>query len=292
MHRLFLHNDEMRDAAFPSLAAGQVGLLSGWGVFTTIRIYDGQMFCWDRHWSRMKRDAQRMSVPFPQHPDRLEEQLYKLIESNEALNATLRVVVVRNRGGLWEGPGQSRDFDVIAFTSPVNAWPEWVKLDLVPNGRFAASEFAGTKYISWSENLARYERAHLKGLDDALLLNERGEVAECTSANILVAHGHRVSTPPLSSGCLGGVTRAVLLEEIQVSGLEISERVLLPADLASADEVFITSSTRELLPVSHIAGINIRAQRDVCDWLQSAFSSWIKQYFAHRKQPVVKGSKF
>src|SRR6202030_1940844 len=112
------------------------------------------------------------------------------------------------------------------------------------------NEFAGVKYLSWSENLTRYERAHEQGFDEVVLLNERGEVAECTSANIFVAKGDSVFTPPLSSGCLPGVTRALLLEEIDVPGLSVSEKVILTADLESADEVFITSTTRDLMPVA------------------------------------------
>ena len=98
-----------------------------------------------------------------------------------------------------------------------------------------------------------------------MLLNERGEVSECTSANLFAvfkgaAQGDRVLTPPLSSGCLPGVTRAVLLEELRVSGLVVEERVLLPADLESADEVFLASTTRELLPVVSIEGLRIHAE--------------------------------
>ena len=73
---------------------------------------------------------------------------------------------------------------MIAFTVDMVRWPDSVKLGLVPDGRHAASEFAGTKYISWAENLTRYERAHEQGLDEVILLNERGEVSECTSANV------------------------------------------------------------------------------------------------------------
>ena len=102
-----------------------------------------------------------------------------------------------------------RAFDIVAFTAPLNNWGDAVKLGIVPQARHAASEFAGTKYLSWSENLTRYERAHEQGFDEVVLLNERGEVAECTSANIFMVQGENVFTPPLSSGCLPGVTRAL-----------------------------------------------------------------------------------
>jgi branched-chain amino acid aminotransferase len=210
----------------------------------------------------------------------------RLIDANHAFNATLRIYIVRDRGGIWEGPGQAREFDVIAFTADVNRWPEAVRLGLVPQGRHAASEFAGTKYLSWSENLMRYERAHEQGLDEVLLLNERGQVAECTSANIFVARGDRVWTPPQSDGCLAGVTRGVLLEELQIPGLDIREKTILPPDLESADEVFITSTTRELLPVASIEGLHIRSEHAIRDRLQQAFSSCVKEYTAKRRKPI------
>jgi len=161
MHRYLLHNDEIRDTGAQDLSAGQVGLLNGWGVFSTIRVYDGVMFAWERHWNRMHTDAGRMRVPFPPDRDWLEQRLQRLLDANlphssPAWNATLRVAVIRNRGGMFEGPGPMREFDVVAFTADVNRWGDSVKLGLIPNARLAASEFAGTKNLSWSENLTWY----------------------------------------------------------------------------------------------------------------------------------------
>lgn len=288
MHRLLLHNDELRDTGENIVSPGQVGLLNGWGVFSTIRVYDGVMFEWDRHWARMKRDAAKMRVPFPSEPEWLEQRLYRLIDANHAHNATLRVVVIRNRGGMWEGPSSSaRAFDVVAFTAEVNAWGDGVRLGIVPNARHAANEFAGTKYLSWSENLTWYERAHEDGFDEVILLNERGEISECTSANIFTVDGSRVWTPPLSSGCLPGVTRMLLLDTIRVDGLEIGEKTLLPADLEAADEVFLTSTTRELLPVFSVDGLSIRRAQSVMDRLRQAFTAYASRYVAAHPRPVV-----
>jgi len=287
MHRYLLHNDEIRDTGAQDLSAGQVGLLNGWGVFSTIRVYDGVMFAWERHWDRMRIDAGRLRVPFPPARDWLEQRLHRLIDANKAFNATLRVAVIRNRGGMFEGPGPMRDFDVVAFTADVNRWGSTVKLGLIHNARYAASEFAGTKNLSWSENLTWYERAHEQGLDEVVLLNERGEVAECTSANIFAAKGEQVWTPPLNSGCLPGVTRALLLEEIRVPGLRIGEKTLLPADLEAADEVFITSTTRELLPVVSIVGLHIRPGGRVREQLQQAFTAYVESYIASRKRADI-----
>ena len=287
MHRFLLHNDEIRDAGDRIVSPGQVGLLNGWGVFSTIRVYDGVLFAWERHWARMQRDAVRLRVPFPESPEWLEHGLQRLIDANQAFNATLRVVVVRNRGGMWEGPAESREFDVIAFTADVNPWGESVRLGMVPNARHAASEFAGVKYLSWSQNLTWYERAHEQGLDEVILLNERGEVSECTSANVFAVQGSRVWTPPLSAGCLPGITRTILLEEIHESGIEIGQKTLLPKDLEDADEVFISSTTRELMPVISIQGLKLRSGRSMTDRLQSAFAQYVQRYVAPRKRPVT-----
>jgi branched-chain amino acid aminotransferase len=294
MHRYLLHNDDIREAGDHDLAPGQVGLLSGWGIFSTLRVYDGVMFAWERHWKRMQTDALRMRVPFPAEPQWLESRLQRLIEANQqeqpnhVLNATLRVVVVRNRGGIFEGPGITRNFDVIAFTVDPVKWPASMKLGVVAHGRHAASEFAGTKYISWAENLTRYERAHEQGLDEVVLLNERGEVSECTSANIFIveAGGNRVWTPPLSSGCLAGVTRAVLLEEVKIPGVTIGEKNLVPADLSAADEVFVTSTTRELLPVASIESLAMNRGSKTLPLLQRAFSESVVNYVNARRNPI------
>src|SRR5271168_4439710 len=150
MHRLLLHNDMILDAHEKSLSAGQVGLLNGWGVFSTLRVADGVLFAFERHWERMHRDAAKVHVPFPNDPSEMKSQLLRLVEANSAWNATLRVMVVRNRGGLFEGPDLGREFDVIAFTADLNPWGTSVRLAMKPFGRYAQNEFTGTKVLSWA----------------------------------------------------------------------------------------------------------------------------------------------
>ncbi len=287
MHSYLLHNDEIRPVADRCLSPGQVGLLNGWGVFSTLRVYDGVLFAWERHWARMQRDAARMLVPFPADPEWLEERLHRLIDANQAWNATLRVCVIRNQGGMWEGPAATRDFEVIGLTADVCNWGEGVRLGVVPHARHAANEFSGAKILSWSQNLTFLNRAQQRGLDEVVLLNERGEIAECTSANLFIVTKGKVLTPPLASGCLPGATRAVLLEEIRLPGLSINEKTLLPDDVESADEVFITSTTRELLPVHSIEGWEIRTSRETRDRLSEAFRAFVGEYVASRRRPVA-----
>ena len=129
-------------------------------------------------------------------------------------------------------------------------------------------------------NLAWLESAQSRGFDEAILLNERGEVAECTSANIFIANGGQVWTPPLSSGCLPGITREVLLGGIHVPGIEIGEKTLLPADLECADDVFITSTTRDLLPAVQIEEKKVGRSARARQALDRAFSEFVSCYVA------------
>ena len=283
MHRFVLHNEEIRDASDKLLAPGQVGLLSGWGVFSTLRVAGGVLFAFERHWARMRKDAAALRVPLPPDPELVRRKLLELVEANQAFDATLRVVVVRNTGGMWEGPGVGRSSDLIALTSATKEWGSGVRLCYTPHARYAAGEFAGAKILSWAMNLTWLEKAQIRGFDETILLIHRGEVAECTSANLFAAEGDRVWTPPLSSGCLPGVTRELLLHEIHVPGYRIEERALAPADLERADEVFITSTTRNLLPVVEIEGRAIRHSGPACAALQTAFAAYVDAYVACSK---------
>lgn len=279
VHTHVLHNGKVQEAGVRLIAAGQTGYLNGWGVFSTLRVASGSLFAFERHFARMERDAHRFHVPFPFSAAELQSALDLLIEANHAQDAVLRVAVVRNRGGSFEGPAIERESDLVAFTAPLNAWGSAVRLSYVPNARFAASPFAGAKITSWSENLTWYEEAHRDGFDEVILLNENGEVSECTSANIFAIQGTHVYTPPLAtSGCLPGVTRAILLEDIHPAGITIVEKALTPSELEASDCVFITSTTRDLLPVSSIDHYPVRQKTEVLESLRKAFAAFRQTY--------------
>lgn len=288
VHALLLHNGEIRDTREPLLKPGQVGYLNGWGIFSTLRVSDGVLFAFERHYARLQRDSARMRVPIPYSSDQLESLLMKLIEANRAYNATLRISIVRNTGGMFEAPDQTAQVDLIAFTAPLRKWAQAVRLCYVPHARHGASPFAGAKITSWAQNLTWYEDAHERGFDEAILLNEFGQVSECTSANIFAVFGKEIVTPPLStSGCLAGITRAVLLEEIRLPGYQIGERELSPSELEMADQVFITSSTRDVLPVAEIENVPLPQSPELLTQLRAEFVQYRESYVArssHRKQ--------
>jgi branched-chain amino acid aminotransferase len=258
--------------------------MNGWGVFSTIRVCDGVLFAFPRHYARMQNDARRMRVPFPYSSSELEAHLEKLVKANNAWNATLRVALVRNRGGIFEGTQIERDCDLVAFTADIARWGEGVRLTYVANGRLGTSPWAGAKITSWVENLVWNEGAREKGFDEVVLLNEKGEVSECTSANIFAVFGNRVVTPPLATaGCLPGVTRALLLEELAVPGLHFEEAVMTPADLEKSDASFITSTTRDVLPILEIDGKPMPQNAPLLAKISGSFGEHRARYVAAHK---------
>ena len=284
LHQYVLHNDQIQESTGLCLSPGQVGLLSGWGVFSTLRIAGGVPFAWERHWARIQRDAAALHVPLPQDSEQVRRLMLRLVEANRAPNCTLRIAIVRNGGGMWAGPSNGRPCDLIGLTADSRHWGDGVKLSYVREARHAASQFTGAKILSWAMNLTWLESAQAQGFDEVILLNERGEVAECTSANLFIANGNHVQTPPLSSGCLPGITREVLLGEIHAPGIRVEEKALLPGDLEAADEVFITSTTRDLLPVFQIEEKKIGRSDHTRQTLARAFSEYVKAYVAAHKE--------
>jgi branched-chain amino acid aminotransferase len=135
------------------------------------------------------------------------------------------------------------------------------------------------KVTSWLNNVWSLHEAQAAGFDEVVLLNERGEVAECTAANIFCVREGRVLTPPLSSGCLAGITRSVMLEIGPRAGFDVEERALFPADLYTAEEVFISSTNRNIIPVTEINGHQTTAKSwPVTDALEAAFVRYTREY--------------
>lgn len=285
MHPHVLYNDRIVPATEPILRPGQLGLLAGWGVFTTLRIYEGVPFAFERHWNRITRDAGKINVSLERfRRDTVRSELLALIEKNESFEASMRLCIFRSEGGVWEGPGAGYESDLVAFSIPVKDFKQRVKLSVTEQGRHAASPFAGTKTLSWSHNLTMVETAQKAGFDETILLNERGEVAECTSANIFAVIDGQAYTPPLSSGPLPGVTREVMLTELDTNGAALEERVLTLDDLYRAEEVFITSSTRELIPVEQIGGRPLGATEwPVMQQILTQLRAYVQAYTAANK---------
>lgn len=252
MHPFVYHNDRLLPLSEVRLSPGQAGLLHGWGVFTTMRVYDGAPFALDRHWNRLARDAEKIQLPLTHTQEAVGDALRELIAANRVHTGCIRIYFVLNKATLWHSDESMPRVDLIIYSIDLPTRVGPTQLTVMVNGRHAANPLTGTKVISWLNNVWHVERAHRQGFDDAILLNERGEVAECTASNVFCIQDGSVSTPPPSSGCLCGITREILLEIAPIGGIPIVERTLSVDELLDSEEVFISSTTRHVQPVARI----------------------------------------
>ncbi len=283
IHRHIFHNDKIVPVDQARLSPGQAGLMNGWGLFTTMRIFQGEAFAFERHWRRLDKDAERIRLPFPFDPGEVRMHLRELIAANQVVEGTARVYMIYNNVGFWRSEEPQPAVDLILCTAGLPSHPGVARLSIAEHGRHAASALSGVKTTSWLNNVWHLAEAQKAGWTEVILLNERGEVAECTSANIFCVKNDVVFTPLLSSGCLEGVTRSVLLEIAPRVGVQILERTLTTVDLFSADEVFITSTNRTLLGVSEIAGHKYSTVSGIqVQKLERAFDFAMREYVTQR----------
>lgn len=283
IHGYVVHNGKLLKIEQVRLSPGQAGLLNGWGLFSTLRVIEGVPFAFERHWKRLQKDAHRTHCPFPFAEETVRAQLHELIRKNDVKHGSARIYMIYNKAGSWRSDENFPEVDLILYTAPSPAFREPARLGIREHGRHAASPLAGVKVTSWLNNVWNLYEAQQSGFDEVVLLNERGEVSECTAANIFCVKNGAVITPPLDSGCLEGITRSVLLEIGPKAGVDVIEKTLRPEDLFSSDEVFISSTNRTLLGISEIAGHAFAAAPGpITVKLEHVFAAYISDYVARQ----------
>jgi branched-chain amino acid aminotransferase len=284
IHRYIFHNEEVRPVEKIRWSPGQAGLVCGWGLFTTVRIVEGEAFAYERHWRRLEKDAATIRLPMTYSGAKVRVQLQEVIRANKVKEGCARIYLVWNSVGFWKSDEKMPEVDLVITSADLPHYPDSMRLTVREQGRHAASPLAGVKTISWLNSVWAVAEAQREGFDEVLLLNERGEVSECTAANIFAVKKDKVVTPPLNSGCLEGVTRGVLMEIASDAGTSVVEQTLRLDDLYAADEVFVTSTNRNVIGVSEIAGhkIGTGAIGPETKRLDDVFEAYVGDYI-HRR---------
>jgi branched-chain amino acid aminotransferase len=283
IHANIFHNDCLLPIEKARLSPGQAGLICGWGIFTTLRISRGEAFAYERHWRRLEKDGAITRLPMPYAAAKVRVHLHEVIRANKVSEGAARIYLVYNNVGFWQSDEPRPQVDLIITTAGLPEYHEPVRLGLREQGRHAEAPLVGVKTISWLPNVWAVAEAQKEGFDEVVLLNERGEVAECTAANIFAVKNNKVLTPPLSSGCLEGVTRGILFEIAPEAGYSLLEQTLRPDDLYSADEVFISSTNRNLIGVGEIVGHKIAsAPGTLTRRLEETFAAYVEDYVSRR----------
>jgi branched-chain amino acid aminotransferase len=249
------------DAATARVHAVDHGITVGDGVFETCKVADGVPFALTRHLARLARSAAALRLPMPDD-DELRRAVDETLSAHEQAEGRLtfgrlRITLTGGAGPLGSdrAPGVRT---LVVAVAPATPWPGRIVVATVPWARNERSAVAGAKTTSYAENVVALDYAHARGAHEAIFANTRGELCEGTGSNIAVGVDGVLVTPPLSSGCLSGITRELLLEWAAKEGLPVEERALPLEILADAEDVVLTSSTRDVQRVAVVDGRELR----------------------------------
>jgi branched-chain amino acid aminotransferase len=230
-----------------AVSAFDHGLTVGDGVFETLRVYGGTPFALRRHLDRLARSAAGLGLPLPDR-GAVERACAEVVAAAGLAEARLRLTVTGGPGPLGSprGPGPPTLLAAVGALAPM---APTAAVAVAPWPRNERGPLAGLKTTSYAENVVLLAWARERGAEEAIVADTRGRLCEGTGANVFLVHQGRLRTPTLDSGCLAGVTRELVLESIG------GEQVDLPLEaLATADEAFLTSSTREVQPIGSLDG--------------------------------------
>lgn len=249
MDRLIFHNDKIVEIGDARIEPQSAGLLYGWGVFTTLRIYDGAAFAPDRHWERLVRHAEKARINTALGFDAVRRAINELIAANAVEHGRARLTLLKGEAGAWRSES-SRESELLIFTSSESPRARReLTLTISPLRLHSSGPLAGVKQTSLIEHLLALEEARSRQFSEAVLINERGEMVSATAGNIFWVEGDELYTPSLATGCIAGITRGFVYDMARRMGLHLVEGGFPVQRLLDANEVFITSTAREIARV-------------------------------------------
>jgi branched-chain amino acid aminotransferase len=230
-------------------------LLYGDGVFEGIRIYDGKVFRLKEHVERLFESARHIKLEIPISKEQMIEAILSTVKANNKQNGYIRPLVTRGAGYLGLDPRKTSDPQVIIIVDDISLYPP----ELYENGMELATVSTirnhpnalnpRIKSCNYLNNILAKMEAAQAGCVEALMLNHKGEVAECSGDNIFLVKRSVLRTPPTDAGILEGVTRGAVLELARAANIPVQEQALTRHDLYAADECFLTGTAAEVIPV-------------------------------------------
>jgi 4-amino-4-deoxychorismate lyase len=246
VHAIIYPNKSMVEATKARVAPVSSAMLYGRGAFTTVAVYNNQPFLWPDHWQRLAEHAARLGISC----SGLDEKnvglaLQKLISVNRVNEGRARVILLaRSSRHVWPAnPPGPRKTDLLIMTGEPQKTPSsGISLAVSPFRLNTFSPLLGVKSLNYLDHVLSWEEAQARDFDEALMLNERGEIVSTTMANIFWVKDGTVHTPALSTGALAGITRARVIKLASEHFIPLIEGVYEMPDLSDADEIFLTSA--------------------------------------------------
>ena len=261
-------NGHLYDREHAVVSVFDHGFLYGEGIYETLRTYNGQPFLFDRHIHRLRRSAGLMSLDVPLADNEIAARIHSTIRAaglgdEQRSEAYVRLMITRGVGELSYDPAACPEPSVVVIVKPQvdpppEAYERGVKAALVSIVR----NHPGTvnpliKSNNLLNNALAMQEAVRNGAFEGIMRNYRGELAECTTANLFIVKGGAALTPSVDAGLLPGITREFVFEIGREMGVPVREETLKDVDLFGADEAFLTSTTREILPIVDVSGRTI-----------------------------------
>ena len=231
------------------------GFLFGASVYETVRTYDGVPFLVERHLKRLRESALGIGIDIVESDETLTRRVYETLEDSGNAESSIRIVVSAGVGAIDYRQGSTKKPTIVVVVRPLPPFPESLYKDGA-TASFVSIMRAGRGNLSprikssnLLNNLMALRQAHERGAYEALMLNPKGEVCEGSMSNVFVVTDATIATPPISAGILEGITRELVVSIAREGGFDLEERILLPDELLGADEVFITASSRQVVPI-------------------------------------------
>ncbi|MBC7901452.1 MAG: aminotransferase class IV [Saprospiraceae bacterium] len=254
MHEFVSFDREILRAKLAKIQALSSAALYGHGIFTSLTISDGKPFLWERHWHRLMAAAEKTGIDISKFAETdVAETICSLIENNEITNGRARITIFDEAtSGVWSFD-TGRKTSLLITTADNRKIADKFQLAVSPHRINTTSPLAGIKSCNYLEHLMAFDEAKVHGFDEAVRLNERGEVASACMANVFWLKGGRLFTPSLKTGCLAGTTREFILENIECEEVKAGEEAI-----READEIFLTSAGIGVVQVAEFDGRAMR----------------------------------
>src|SRR5215203_5851489 len=254
MHPVIYLNKTMVEATKARVAPVSSAMLYGRGVFTTLAIYNAQPFLWAKHWQRLTAHAAKLDIDFTGCTEKnVGDALSRLIAVNQVQDGRARVIMLARSGrDIWKTkmPGTKKTDLLIMTGESQKIAPGGSSLAVSPYRVNTFSPLAGIKSLNYLDHVLAWEEAQSRDFDEAVVLNERGEIVSATTANLFWAKNGTLHTPTLSTGALAGITREYVIDIAGKHFIPVLEGNYEMNDLTDADEIFLTSSSLGVAPVT------------------------------------------